>query len=235
MAPLVVASPSFLSLTWFPERERNTATAIANVASALGRAIGFFLGPGEGLHCIPEIVPGSTITPPLTHLPQGLVPHDDPAHIPSLLYVETGLSILPLIGVLVYYPDHPAAPPSKAAAAARTALLESQKQSQSLCASIGSSVRDVVRASSQPRFLLLALAGGLQMGVYGAWSGVLTLVMSKHFGTARVSGEHVLGTHHLLSFVHPTPFASPVPSAAPTHLRVFLAESSPADSPTILG
>jgi hypothetical protein len=35
-APFVVASVSHLSLVWFPDSERNTATAIGNVASAAG-------------------------------------------------------------------------------------------------------------------------------------------------------------------------------------------------------
>eukprot|EP00038_Savillea_parva_P012408 m.204477 g.204477 ORF g.204477 m.204477 type:complete len:255 (-) comp22532_c0_seq1:825-1589(-) len=46
-APFVVASVSALSLEWFSESERNTATAIGNVASAAGRAVGFFFGTGD--------------------------------------------------------------------------------------------------------------------------------------------------------------------------------------------
>lgn len=44
-APFVVASVSALSIEWFAEAERNTATAVGNVASAAGRAVGFYLGP----------------------------------------------------------------------------------------------------------------------------------------------------------------------------------------------
>jgi hypothetical protein len=43
-APFVVASVSHLSMVWFPVNERNKATAIANVASAVGRAVGFGMG-----------------------------------------------------------------------------------------------------------------------------------------------------------------------------------------------
>lgn len=45
VGPLIVASPAVLSRAWFPPAQRNTATAIANTANALGRAVGFFLGP----------------------------------------------------------------------------------------------------------------------------------------------------------------------------------------------
>ena len=66
-APFVVASVSQLSFAWFPPHERNTATAIANVASATGRAIGFGLGPA-------------------------LVKSAD--DLPLLLYIEAGLACL---------------------------------------------------------------------------------------------------------------------------------------------
>jgi MFS transporter, FLVCR family, disrupted in renal carcinoma protein 2 len=45
VGPLIVASPAVLSRLWFPPAQRNTATSIANTANALGRAVGFFLGP----------------------------------------------------------------------------------------------------------------------------------------------------------------------------------------------
>jgi hypothetical protein len=47
----VVASPAYLSLVWFPARQRNTATSIANVANALGRAVGFYLGASTQAIC----------------------------------------------------------------------------------------------------------------------------------------------------------------------------------------
>jgi len=87
-APFVVASPSLLSLLWFPEEQRNTATAVANVASALGRAVGFFLGPA--------LVPG-------------------PDALPVLLVAELGLAALPLLAAVWLLPNAPLAPPSRAA------------------------------------------------------------------------------------------------------------------------
>jgi hypothetical protein len=163
VAPLVVASPSYVSLVWFPESERNLATAVANVASAVGRAIGFFLGPG-------------------------IVQHDDPAHLPTLLYIEIGAALLPMVCVALYYPDHPQIPPSASAAAARTPAVVAKQQALTLVDSVVEILREFKAACSHGMFVLLAVAGGLEMGVYGAWSGVLTVVMAQHFGTSKVFG-----------------------------------------------
>lgn len=238
MAPLVVASPSYLSLTWFPENERNFATAIANVASALGRAIGFFLGPGKWTeeHVTHNLTAplyssrafAAAVTPPhppywrshifslllfstiivVAHTP-GLVPNDDPAHLPLLLYVEIGLALLPVVCVAIYYPDHPPAPPSAAAAAARSPATLSRQASQGFGASLAHTLLEFSTACSHPAFILLALAGGLQMGVYGAWSGVLTVVMSNHFGTSKV-GECSLFQRALLPCVVRFPTSQPL-------------------------
>lgn len=87
-APFVVASPSLLSLVWFPEDSRNTATAIGNVANAAGRAVGFFLGPA------------------LVH---------SAGDLPTLLLLEVGLAMTPLLVAFWIVPDLPELPPSRAA------------------------------------------------------------------------------------------------------------------------
>jgi MFS family permease len=45
VGPPVMASPSLLSAQWFPDHERNRATAAAILANNFGAAIGFVL-PG---------------------------------------------------------------------------------------------------------------------------------------------------------------------------------------------
>ena len=87
-APFVVASPSLLSLVWFPEDQRNSATAIGNVANAAGRAVGFFLGPA------------------LVH---------SSGDLPTLLLLEVGLAMIPLLAAFWIVPDLPFRPPSRAA------------------------------------------------------------------------------------------------------------------------
>jgi MFS family permease len=196
VAPLVVCSPSLLSLLWFPEASRNTATAVANVASALGRAIGFFLGPA-------------------------LV--SQPSDLATLLLVEAGLAALPVVATLIYYPAAPAVPPSRAAADEAAAMeakehaahaeaaefdyvgLDGFSSSSSsgkrgrggggrraavgccsgAAASARTTAREIVAAARVPSFLLLALAGGLEMAVYGAWSGVLPSVLNPPFSDAQ--------------------------------------------------
>jgi len=87
-APFVVASPALLSLVWFPEGQRNAVTAAANVANALGRGVGFFLGPA--------LVKSTT-------------------DMPTLLLLEAVLAALSVVVALLCMPSLPQAPPSRAA------------------------------------------------------------------------------------------------------------------------
>ena len=206
VAPLVVASPAFLSLLWFPASQRNLATAVGNVANAVGRGVGFFLGPA--------LVSAS-------------------GDLPTLLLVELGLAVLPLVCALAYYPALPEEPPSPAAAAefaslrararggrrvggngdsddgsgAKEAPAESVEDAssdghgapdeallgaagagaappRSLGASLARAAADVLGVLRTPGLLLLTAAGGLQMAVYGAWSGTLPSVLSPRFSNA---------------------------------------------------
>eukprot|EP01012_Entosiphon_sulcatum_P011818 TRINITY_DN17314_c0_g1_i1.p1 TRINITY_DN17314_c0_g1~~TRINITY_DN17314_c0_g1_i1.p1 ORF type:complete len:532 (+),score=76.49 TRINITY_DN17314_c0_g1_i1:1005-2600(+) len=45
LGPFVIAPPSFLSATWFPESERTRATAVGILANNLGFACAFLVGP----------------------------------------------------------------------------------------------------------------------------------------------------------------------------------------------
>ena len=149
VAPFVVASPSLLALVWFPEAQRNSACAVANVASAVGRGVGFFLGPA------------------LVHAA------DD---VPTLLLLELALAVLPLVAVAWHSPAAPARPPSRAAAAEARALAAKVKAAAGaggLARSVAVARREVVRALTSPSFMLIAVAGGTEMAVFGMWSGVL--------------------------------------------------------------
>lgn len=198
VAPLVVASPSYLSLVWFPEERRNLATAVGNVANALGRGIGFFLGPA--------LVAG-----------QG--------DLPKLLAVEVVLAALPFIGAMLYLPALPREPPSAAAAeefAKLNSLRDRGKSLQdagydemgdvpvagdglaagkvglladgggatgsgrvSFLASLSSAVTDFQACLRSPGLVLLTISGGMQMAVYGAWSGTLPSVLSARFSNGQ--------------------------------------------------
>lgn len=168
-APFVVASPSVLSMLWFPEEQRNGATAVANVANALGRGVGFFLGPA---------LVRST------------------SDVPTLLLVEVGLTLLPLVLVYTVLPAGPATPPSKAAEREAQAWQEAEDRKVALAlddeegggkgggdaASSLAVLAQVKTAVYTPSFLLLCVSGGLQMAIYGAWSGVLPSVLTNGTG-----------------------------------------------------
>eukprot|EP00040_Diaphanoeca_grandis_P013427 m.67874 g.67874 ORF g.67874 m.67874 type:complete len:492 (+) comp23882_c0_seq2:60-1535(+) len=147
-APWVVATVSHFSLVWFPESERNTATAVANVASALGRAIGFYLGP--------KIV-------------------HQASDVPTLLLIELGLAAVPLIAIFLYCPNAPKCPPSRAAALIKSNSRDDPSDSPN-------QVKEFKNAFSKPNFVLLVLAGGLNMGLFGCWSGLLPSVVPASWG-----------------------------------------------------
>jgi len=48
--------------------------------------------------------------------------------------------------------------------------------------------KSILELLSQPSVVLVALAGGIQLGVYGGWSGVLIPVLSSH----KAMGVHAL-------------------------------------------
>lgn len=214
---------------WFPEQERNLATSIANVASAVGRGVGFFLGPGTifGIEGTPNLLYPETKTtasilifssfralarllPPLPPLPSslprscslltfpGLVHHaEDMSH---LMLVEAGLALLPAIGALYYLPDQPLEPPSAAAAALRSPSALKQAR-MPLKASLVQLFSDFGATCRNWQFVVLAIAGGLQMGVYGAWSGVLPEVLSDRFNNFQVRLQGLARHRSLHDFV----------------------------------
>ena len=88
-APLVMASPTKLSVTWFADGERSLATALATVSNGLGIALAYLVFP----LCI-----------------------QDDSQMPLLLRLTCGLSVVPFVLACVYFPDHPATFPSSTAA-----------------------------------------------------------------------------------------------------------------------
>jgi hypothetical protein len=156
VAPLAVASPSYLSLVWFPDSTRNSATALANVSNALGRAVGFFLGPA--------LVPTS-------------------GDLPKLLYVCVACAAVPCLASLVFLPPFPSTPPSRAAKEEAEGWMDREaaasttptKSPTLLPSTLGASLA-LVR---HPPFLAVAVSGGVTMALYGAWSGELTPALTQ--------------------------------------------------------
>eukprot|EP00298_Acanthocystis_sp_HF-20_P016322 c21450_g6_i5.p1 GENE.c21450_g6_i5~~c21450_g6_i5.p1 ORF type:complete len:453 (+),score=143.33 c21450_g6_i5:498-1856(+) len=145
--PLVMASPSQVSQTWFGENERTLATAIGTLANNLGAAIGFLLGPF-------------------------LVQEGHPDSIPNLLYAHSVFAAIPFVLAIIYFPSHPPNPPSIAALKS----IESNNPNISAKKLLKSVVLDMKKCL-QNKDLLLTLPGGVYAGVFNGWSGVISSII----------------------------------------------------------
>ncbi|KAL6080762.1 hypothetical protein STEG23_013952 [Scotinomys teguina] len=149
--PTVMNAAPFLSTTWFSADERATATAIASMLSYLGGACAFLVGP--------LVVPAPNGTSPL------LTAESSRAHIKdrieTVLYAEFGVVCLIFSATLAYFPPRPPLPPSVAAASQRLSYR-----------------RSFCRLLSNVRFLMIALAYAIPLGVFAGWSGVLDLILT---------------------------------------------------------
>ncbi|KAK7828041.1 hypothetical protein U0070_013667 [Myodes glareolus] len=141
----------FLSTTWFSADERATATAIASMLSYLGGACAFLVGP--------LVVPAPNGTSPLLAAESGRAHIKD--RIETVLYAEFGFACLIFSATLAYFPPRPPLPPSVAAASQRLSYR-----------------RSFCRLLSNLRFLMIALAYAIPLGVFAGWSGVLDLILT---------------------------------------------------------
>ncbi|XP_072326035.1 solute carrier family 49 member 4 isoform X1 [Scyliorhinus torazame] len=150
--PVVINAPPFLSTTWFPPDQRATATAIATLFNYFGAACAFLVGP--------MIVPAPNGTIPLLTASNH---HSDfiKDRIQTLLYAEFGATAFLLAVVTVYFPSQPPLPPSIAAASQRL------NYRNSIC-----------RLLCNFRFLMIALAFAMPLGILAGWSGVLDVILT---------------------------------------------------------
>ncbi|XP_005520028.1 PREDICTED: disrupted in renal carcinoma protein 2 [Pseudopodoces humilis] len=148
--PTVMNAAPFLSTTWFSPDERATATAIASLLNSLGSAAAFLVGP--------LVVPPPNGTAHL--LSQSNTQHIKD-RIEAMLYAEFGMVSLIFSAALAYFPSRPPFPPSVAAASQRLSYR-----------------RSFCRLLSNFRFLMIALAYAIPLGVFSGWSGVLDLILT---------------------------------------------------------
>eukprot|EP00943_MAST-04B_sp_MAST-4B-sp1_P001875 g1875.t1 len=85
VGPLVMATCTLLSATWFPSKERGTATSIAVISNNLGSFTGFF---------------------------GAFVLNDNVDNLPKLLWIHFGVVMVALVLVVLYFPSKPLTPPS---------------------------------------------------------------------------------------------------------------------------
>ncbi|XP_015266338.1 PREDICTED: disrupted in renal carcinoma protein 2 [Gekko japonicus] len=150
--PTVTSAAPFLSTTWFSPDERATATAIASLISYLGGACAFLVGP--------LVVPGPNGSSTLP-LASESSPEYIKDRIEAVLYAEFGIVALIFSAALAYFPSRPPFPPSVAAASQRLSYR-----------------RSFCRLLSNPRFLMIALAYAIPLGVFSGWSGVLDWILT---------------------------------------------------------
>ncbi|XP_041056646.1 solute carrier family 49 member 4 isoform X1 [Carcharodon carcharias] len=150
--PVVINAPPFLSTTWFPPDQRATATAVASLFNYFGAACAFLVGP--------LIVPAPNGT---TSLLTASNHHIDfiKGRIQTLLYAEFGATALLLVVLTAYFPSQPPLPPSIAAASQRLNYRNS-----------------IYRLLSNFRFLMIALAFAMPLGILAGWSGVLDVILT---------------------------------------------------------
>ncbi|XP_029461079.1 solute carrier family 49 member 4 isoform X3 [Rhinatrema bivittatum] len=149
-SPTVINAAPFLSMTWFSPDERTTATAIAGMVNYLGGACAFLVGP------LVVPAPNKTLLLP------------SPGHvgyirdrIEAVMYAEFGFVSLIFAAALAFFPARPPVPPSMAAASRRLGYRSS-----------------ICKLLSNVRFLMIAVAYALPLGVFAGWSGVLDLILT---------------------------------------------------------
>eukprot|EP00944_MAST-04C_sp_MAST-4C-sp1_P003600 g3600.t1 len=102
VGPLVMATCTLLSASWFPAHERGTATSIAVVANNIGSFTGFF---------------------------GAFVVNDSVHNLPKLLWIHFGIVMVALVLVLAYFPAKPPTPPSSSSVAREKQLEQNENAS----------------------------------------------------------------------------------------------------------
>ncbi|MBN3282433.1 DIRC2 protein, partial [Polyodon spathula] len=150
--PTFMSAPPLLSTTWFAPDQRATATAVAALLSYLGAACSFLIGP--------LVVPAPNQTALLLSSADKSSAHIRD-RVQIVLYAEFGMVILLFASVVAYFPSRPPLPPSVAAASQRLSYRSS-----------------FYRLLSNFRFLMIALAYSVPLGILAGWSGVLDMILT---------------------------------------------------------
>ncbi|XP_071103050.1 solute carrier family 49 member 4 homolog [Haliotis cracherodii] len=163
------AGPALLSATWFPPKERATATAVSSISGILGMSVGFIIGPllvpqpeeqslnmTDILHMNSSSQGNSNsfnVTPPanLSEVRRGIM---------RLMYIECAACVLLLLLVVVYFPAKPPSPPSLTASMERTSYLQGLKG-----------------LFTHKRFLVIMVAFSVPTGVFSVFAAVLDVVL----------------------------------------------------------
>lgn len=153
----IMSAVTRLSSVWFAEKERVTATAIAQMSNGVGTTIGFVLGP--------LLVKES-------------------ADVPRLMWLGLVVSTFTTVCVCVHFPSEPSKAPSVAAMRSREnfeacrgeletdaiILIGEREEPVGALYEIVASMRHSMK---YPSYVVLVLSAGALSGAQSAWQGVL--------------------------------------------------------------
>ncbi|XP_067687119.1 solute carrier family 49 member 4 homolog [Haliotis asinina] len=177
------AGPALLSVTWFPPKERATATAVSAIFSLIVWSLLYLLylvSTGPLFVPQPDELP-MNMTYVLTTSSSRLVNSSGFSLTPAanisevrggimrLMYTECAACVLLLVMVVVYFPAKPPSPPSLTASIERTSYL-----------------RGIKGLFTNKDFWMIMLAFSVPTGVYMAFGTVLDVVLNS----VHVTQEH---------------------------------------------
>ncbi|XP_048585410.1 solute carrier family 49 member 4 isoform X2 [Nematostella vectensis] len=155
----------FVSAVWFPSNERATATALGVVATSLGIALSFVIGP--------QMVPDECLVHNKSQKTNQTLPSQELSlhMILHYMYLQLGMVILLLFCVIVYFPNKPKLPPSHSKA---------QK-------SIGG-VKGLQMLCLKKSFWLLNVFSAVGLGVQIGWLSTLSAAVEPFGVSQRTAG-----------------------------------------------
>ncbi|XP_076035527.1 solute carrier family 49 member 4 homolog isoform X2 [Oratosquilla oratoria] len=160
---IICTAPSLLSSTWFPPKERTTATGVGCTFNQLGNAGGFFLGPL--IVKSPNNSSKNGTDPNATLFLMGDEP--DPAEVDVLrkeimdyMWITAGICVAFFIFTIAYFPSKPKKPPSLSA--------NLHEETRPLLA-------DLKLISKNCNFWTLLIPYAVTIGLNVAWSSVLDI------------------------------------------------------------
>ncbi|XP_078678827.1 solute carrier family 49 member 4 homolog [Branchiostoma floridae x Branchiostoma belcheri] len=170
-APVLMAAPPLISATWFPPKQRTTATAIAGLLGNVGCALSYVIGPlavsqpGEPTNHTGNHSDIRTLVemPEINHANNTDIKSIEAEQIMRLMYIEFGLTAVLFLAILVYYPACPPSPPSLSASISRL--------------NFTSGVKGLLTNGS---FWLVCLSYGMVQGSIGGWGNILDVNVSSY-------------------------------------------------------
>ncbi|KAI8511178.1 Solute carrier 49 member 4 [Branchiostoma belcheri] len=170
-APVLMAAPPLISATWFPPKQRTTATAIAGLLGNVGCALSYVIGPlavsqpGEPTNHTGNHSDIRTLVemPDISHANNTDIKSIEAEQIMRLMYIEFGLTAVLFLAILVYYPACPPSPPSLSASISRL--------------NFTSGVKGLLTNGS---FWLVCLSYGMVQGSIGGWGNILDVNVSPY-------------------------------------------------------